>query len=117
MTELLDTPVLENYDPQVLMELQMAFGMLIQSNPQLVKLVNSTAPVLFATMLFTASSDYRISEDGETVEANRNVLEALEHARGHLESVAQAFGRESGDITVEPSDSEIDEDTEITPVL
>lgn len=108
--------VLENYDPNTLMELQMAFGMLIQNNPSLVQLVNGTAPVLFATMLFTASSDYRVSADGETVEASRSVLEALEVARGHLESVAQAFGKESGEITISPSDSEVDADTEISPV-
>lgn len=108
--------VLETYNPNTLMELQMAFGMLIQNNPSLVQLVNATAPVLFATMLFTASSDYRISEDGETVEANRSVLEALDVARGHLESVAQAFGQESGEITISPSDGEVDQDTEIHPV-
>ncbi len=108
--------VLENYDPQVLLELQMAFGMLIQNNPQLVHLVNNTAPVLFATMLFTAASDYRISEDGESVESQRSALEALEVAKGHLESVAHAFGVAEGSITVEPTDSEVDEDTEISPV-
>lgn len=108
--------VLENYDPNTLLELQMAFGMLIQNNPSLVQLVNATAPVLFATMLFTAASDYRVTEDGEGVEAHRSALEALDVARGHLESVANAFGRESGEITVSPSDSEIDQDTEISPV-
>lgn len=109
--------VLENYDPATLLELQMAFGILIQDKPQLVQLVNSTAPVLFATMLFTAASDYRITEDGEGVEAHRSALEALDVARGHLESVAQAFGKADGDITVEPSEGEIDQDTEITPVV
>ena len=108
--------LLEKYDPNTLLELQMAFGTLIQNNPSLVRLVNGTAPVLFATMLFTAASDYRISEDGETVEAQRSALEALEVARGHLESVAWAFGGESGEITVSPSDSEVDADTEISPV-
>lgn len=108
--------VIENYNPNTLLELQMVFGMLIQNNPSLVNLVNNTAPVLFATMLFTAASDYRVTEDGESVEAHRSVLEALEVARGHLESVAQAFGQESGEITVSPSDGEVDQDTEILPV-
>ncbi len=108
--------VLESYDPQVLLELQAAFGMLIQNNPDLVRLVNGTAPVLFATMLFSASADYRITDDGEGVEAQRNALEALEHAKGYLESVAHAFGVAEGTITVEPSDSEVDEDTELSPV-
>ncbi len=108
--------VLENYNPVTLLELQAAFGMLIQNNPSLVQLVNATAPVLFATMLFSAASDYRVTEDGEGVEAQRNALEALEHARGYLESVAHAFGTAEGSITVEPTDSEVDQDTEISPV-
>ncbi len=108
--------VIESYDPQTLLELQMAFGMLIQNSPSLVQLVNSTAPVLFATMLFTAASDYRITADGEGVEAHRSVLEALEVARGHLESVASAFGMESGEITVSPSDGEVEADTDLIPV-
>lgn len=108
--------VLESYDPVTLLELQAAFGMLIQNNPSLVQLVNATAPVLFATMLFSASSDYRVTEDGEGVEAQLNAMEALEVARGHLESVAQAFGIAEGSIAVEPSDSEVDQDTEISPV-
>jgi hypothetical protein len=108
--------ILESYDPVTLLELQASFGMLIQNNPSMVQLVNATAPVLVATMLFSASSDYRVTEDGEGVEAQRNALEALEVAKGYLESVANAFGVAEGSITVEPSDREVDEDTELNPV-
>jgi hypothetical protein len=107
---------IQSLDPEALLEMQAVFGMLIQSNPQLVGLVNATAPVLFATMLFTVMEQYRVTDDGEGVEPTVGVDEATNAAIGMIRSVAAAMAKLSGEIAVEPSDAEVEADTDIEPV-
>lgn len=110
-----DTPI-QTLDPVTLLEIQAVFGELVHENPRLVKLVNNLAPVLFATLLFTALQEYRESDDGESVEPTKSALEAEQACIGMVRSVAAAFGTLEGDLTIEPSNQEIDQDTEINPV-
>lgn len=110
-----DTPI-QTLNPGYLMELQAAFGALIMRDPDMVRLINNNAPVLFATALFTAMSDFQVSDDGESVEAKNSALEAEREAIGMIRSVAAAFGVAEGDLTIEPSDSTVDADTEIEAV-
>lgn len=110
-----DTPI-QTLNPGYLMELQAAFGSLIMRDPDMVRLINNNAPVLFATALFTAFSDFQISDDGESVEAKNSALEAEQLAIGMLRSVASAFAVAENDLTIEPSDAAVDEDTEIAAI-
>lgn len=105
-------------DPQALLELQAVFTqLLVTESPRLTQLVNQTAPVLFATLLFMACQEFAEDpEDDEVVIATKDALEAEAGAIGLIRSVAAAFGKAEGTITVEPSDAEIDADTELAPV-
>lgn len=108
---------IQDLDPVALLELQAMFGqLLITADPRLVQLVNRTAPVLFATLAFTCAQEYRETEDGEGVEPTVDPITAGQSAIGMIHSVVAAFGKLDGSVTVEPSDAEIDADTELNPV-
>lgn len=111
-----DETTIQDLDPIALLELQAMFGELVHESPRLVRLINNTAPILFATLLFTAAQAYEVTEDGEGVEPSVDILTAENEAIGHIRSVAAAIGKLSGEITVEPSDAEVDADTELNPV-
>lgn len=111
-----DATKIENLDPIVLLEIQAAFGHLIATNANLVALVNNLGPVLFATLLFTAMEEYRITDDGEGVEPTKDVFEAEAAAIGMVRSVAAAMGSLTGDVTIEPTDREVNGDTEVVGV-
>lgn len=107
-----DTPI-QTLDANYLLELQAAFGALVLRDPELTRFLNSYAPLIFATGLFTSQQEFRITEDGEAVEPTRSAVEAEEASIGWIRSVSTAFGQYDDSITVEPSDSEVDADTEI----
>lgn len=110
-----ETPI-QDLDPVALLELQSMFGELIHESPRLVQLVNRTAPALFAMLLFTTGLDFQVSEDGEEIVATRNTFEAEQEAIGMVRSVAAAWGKMEGEVSVDPSDAEVDEDTDLVAV-
>ena len=110
------THAIQDLDPIALLEIQAMFGELITESPRLIQFVNALGPVLFATLLFTASQDYEISDDGETVTPRLSNLEAESDAIGLIKSVTAAFNKLDGEVAVDPSDQEIEDDTDITPV-
>ena len=96
----------ETFDPIALLELQAAFGQLLnQGDPRLVGLVNATAPALFATLLFTAMSEFQESADGESVEPTKSPHEAYDACVRMLVAVRNAmasFGAgDHPDVTIE----------------
>lgn len=103
------------FSPLELLEIQSVFGQLIQSNPRLVKLINATGPVLFATLLFTTCEDYAETDDGD-LQPRNSATEAEAKAIGVLRGIAQAMGALEGDITFDVSDAEVEADTDIEPV-
>lgn len=108
-----DTEVQE-FDPAVLLEIQAAFGSLLLEHPRLTAFVNNLGPVLFATALFTCMEDYQVDpNDEDSVVPTRDVFEAEARAIGFIRGVAAAMGKLDGDITVEPSDAEVDDDTDL----
>ncbi|WEU67439.1 hypothetical protein [Xanthomonas phage JGB6] len=63
------------------LEIQAGFSALVMENPRLTKYVNNLSPALFATCLFTLAQDFKVSEDGETVEARHGLTEATQIAK------------------------------------
>lgn len=118
MTDLSQTDVeVPVYNPIQLLELQAVFGRLVQSSPELTRFLNQFGPVVLATGLFTFCEDYREdpADPTQLIQGN-SALEAEAKAIGILRGVASAFAAFEDEVAVEPSESEIDEDTEITPV-
>ena len=108
---------IQTYDPMVLLQAQAMFGQHVLANPELTRLVNAYGPVLFATLLFTTCEDYRTDEaDPTMLVPGRSVTEAEAAAIGVLRGVASAMGLIDGDITIEPTNAEVEEDTDINPV-
>jgi hypothetical protein len=82
----------ETFDPIALLELQAAFGQLLnQGDPRLVGLVNATAPALFATLLFTVCQEFKESDDGESVEPTVDPDAALARAVELITAVRNAM--------------------------
>lgn len=112
-----DTTI-QDLDPIALLEIQAAFGQLLMEHRKLTTFVNNLGPVLFATVLFTCMEDYQVDpNDLDSVIPTKDVFAAEAAAIGMIRSVASAFGTLYGDVAVEPSDQEIDADTDICPVL
>lgn len=111
-----DAPI-EELDAEDLLHLQAAFGALVMENPRLTQLVNRFGPVVFATGLFTCMEAYEVdSADPDDVVPTRDVFEAESAAIGLVRSVAAAFGKLYGTVSVDPTEAEIDADTTIEPV-
>lgn len=111
-----ETPIQE-LDPIALLEIQAGFGQLLMEHPRLMAYVNRLGPVLFATCLFSCMEAYEVNPDNEDeVIPTRDIFEAEAEAIGMIRSVATAMGKLSGDVAVEPSDAEVDADTDITGV-
>lgn len=109
--------VVHDLDPMVLLEMQAAFGSMLYAHPQLTRLINNLGPVLFATLLFTAMEEYQVDpNDADMVAPTKDIFEAESAAIGMIRSVASAMGKLSGEVTVTPSDQEIDQDTNIISV-
>lgn len=105
------------FDPMLLLAAQTQFAGLVAGSPELTRLINGFGPALFATALFTFCEEYVIDEDHpDGMVATKSAVEAESAAIGILRGVANAMGKLNDDLTSEPSDAEIDEDTEITPV-
>jgi hypothetical protein len=104
-------------NPMDLLGLQAAFGQLITGNPELCALVNKYGPILFATTLFTLCEAYDVDpNDPESVIPTKSATEAENEAIGWIRGVASAMGMLSEDITNEPTDAEVDADTDIEAV-
>lgn len=115
-TQMPDVEIPE-FDPRELLEMQAVFGHLVHSNPQINSLINATGPTLFAALLFTICEEYEIDPtDDESVIATKSVVEAESKAIGLLRGVANAMGKLEGELTTEPSEAEVDADTDINPV-
>lgn len=107
---------IQDLDPIALLEIQAMFGELLTESPRLTQFVNALGPCLFATLLFTASQEYEISDDGESVTPKSSNLEAENAAIGLIKSVTAAFNKLDGEVGVDPTDQEIEDDTEISPI-
>ncbi len=108
---------IQELDPMVLLEVQAAFGQLLMEHPRMTSFVNNLGPLLFATALFTAMEDYQVDpNDEDMVVPTKDIFEAESAAIGMIRSVAAAMGKLSGEVSITPSDAEIDADTEINPV-
>lgn len=105
---------IQELDPMVLLEIQAAFGQLLMEHPRLTSFVNNLGPLLFATALFTAMEDYQVDpNDEDMVVPTKDIFEAESAAIGMIRSVAAAMGKLSGEVSVTPSDAEIDADTDV----
>ena len=94
------------------------FGVICNTNPQLAGLMNHFGPMLCAALLYTYSEGYDIDPaDSENLIATRSTTEAESHAIGWVRAVATANGLANGDLSVSPSDAEVEADTDITPVV
>lgn len=107
-----------NIDPGHVMTVQAVFGKLVAGNPELLKLINQHGPVLFAGVLFSFAEEWKIDENApDGALPTKSVVEAEERAISWVRGVASAMGKfYEGELSLEPSDSEIEADTEIQPI-
>lgn len=104
-------------NPMDLLQIQSAFGTLIAGHPQLCALVNKYGPLIFATALFTFCEEYQPDPtDGDTLVPSKSATEAENDAIGWIRGVASAMGMLSDDITLEPTEAEVEDDTDIEVV-
>jgi len=109
--------VIPEYDPQDLMAAQAIFGQAISTKPEILRIINAYGPALFAAVLFTMREDYQVDpSDPDALTPAKGILEAESAAIGVIRGVAQAMGRLADELSVVPTDSEVDADTDINPV-
>lgn len=116
MTTDFNAHTVQDLDPIALLEIQAMFGELVMESPRLTRFINQLGPVLFGTLLFTMCQEYIITEDGESVVPSKSNLEAEHDAIGFIKSITAAMNKLDGEVLVEPSAGEIDQDTEIDPI-
>lgn len=107
---------IQELDPMALLEIQAMFGELVMTNPRLTQFINQLGPVLFGALMFTMCQEYVVTPDGEGVEPSKSNLEAEAAAISLLRSIVAAFNKLDDEVAVDPSDAEIDADTEIEPI-
>jgi hypothetical protein len=108
--------VVYNLNPDDVMTIQAVFGAEVSKNPKIQDIINHGGPVLFASVLFSMCEEWKIDESNPLgAIQTKSVVEAEELAIGWVRSVAQAMSKyyEDGEISLSPTDSEIDEDTSL----
>lgn len=112
-----DTPVIPELDLESVDTMVAIFGVICNTNPNLATLMNRFGPALCAALLYTYSQDFEVDPNDDTnLIPTKSPLEAEAQAIGWVRAVASAHAIQSEDLSVSPSDGEIDTDTEITPV-
>ena len=113
-----DTPSIPQLDLESVDTAVALFGTLCNTHPQLASLMNHFGPMMCAALLYTYSQDFEVDPADDTnLIPTKSPLEAEAQAIGWIRAVTAAHAIESEDLSVSPSDGEIDSDTEITPVL
>lgn len=101
------------YSPSDVLMAQAMFGQLVSTQPDILRLINTFGPMLFAGVLFSLCEDYRIDpNDADNITPARSNLEAENAAIGVIRGVARAMSQDSLDTL----DEEVDTDTGIEPI-